>query len=495
MVSLLLSARHALVHVLRDRSDLHTRNIFFRAPDLYRLSTDELYERFGTPNENPVTRLDGGPLDATVPSHAIPPLWVGKVCEDVTETDLMIADFGEAYIARDTSPETLNTHILLCPPEHLLKTESIGMPADIWTLACTLFEVLGDSHLFEGFCPDEDAVMCEHVSALGKPSEDWWKAWENRGMYFNEDGSWVPAPRRHSPKSRPLEMRIAQMGRGGDEGFTKAEQDALLRLLKGMLAYDPKERFKIVDVVHSEWMEKFGRPAMAVSGIEAPLQSPTEAEEAAIAATRTEMSLQSSTKEERPAIAAIGTEGSLQSSTEVKKPATSALGNEGLLPSSTETEKPGITALGTEGSHQPFAEVEKPATSAIGTEGSLGSSTNTAKSPYERLLEGSKDLEIERLETPTESSPTRTEKSANENTHEGAKNLKVERLETPTELSSTETEKSPYERLLKESQDLKTERLETPAESSTTKIEKSPNEDSPEEAKNLEVERIVTRAF
>lgn len=190
------------------------------------------------------------------------PLWIGKGCEDVTDTDLVIADFGEAYLAEELSPPTLNTPILLCPPEVLLKTGTIGKPADIWTLACTIFEILGDSTLFEGFLPDPDKTMSEIVSALGKPPETLWKAWEGRHEYFHEDGSWVPSPRGYSRSSRTLDMRISQMGRAGDDNFTKAEQDALFQLLSGMLTYDPQERFTIADVVGSEWMERFGKPAM-----------------------------------------------------------------------------------------------------------------------------------------------------------------------------------------------------------------------------------------
>ncbi|KAL8982760.1 MAG: hypothetical protein Q9177_005173 [Variospora cf. flavescens] len=392
--------------------DLHTRNIFFRAPDVERLCPDELYQLVGPPTAKPVERLDGGPLGAGVPPYTVWPLSIGKGCEDVTDTDLMIADFGEAYVARDTSPERLNTPILLCPPEWLLKTETVGMPADIWTLACTVYDVLGEANLFEGFWPDEDAVMCEVVSALGKPSEGLWRAWENRHDYFNEDGSWVPEPRKHSAMSRPLDMRIAQMGRAGDENFTKAEQDALLQLLKGMLAYHPKERFTITDVVHSEWMERFGKPA----------------------------------------IATLETKSSPQPATEMEKPAEGALGIEVSLPSSTEAEKSPKEDL-----------LEESKDSKVGR--SLQTSTEMEKSSYKNLLEESKDLRIERLETPMELPCTEGEKSLNEEIHVEAKDPEGERIEIPKTLSHIEIEKSHSKVSLEEVRDVKVERMETLAKS------------------------------
>lgn len=187
---------------------------------------------------------------------------MGKACEDVNDTNLMIADFGEAYVANEKSPHTLNTPVLFCPPEMLLKTGTIGMPADIWALACTIFEILGTSTLFESFLPNPDQVIAEMVDALGTPSETAWKAWENRQEFFHEDGSQLPSPRGCPQNSRPLNMRISQMRREEDDNFTKAEQDALFQLLRGMLTYDPQERFTIADVVGSEWMEKFGKPAI-----------------------------------------------------------------------------------------------------------------------------------------------------------------------------------------------------------------------------------------
>ncbi|KAL8930419.1 MAG: hypothetical protein Q9208_000603 [Pyrenodesmia sp. 3 TL-2023] len=242
--------------------DLYTGNILFTMPNIDGLSTEELFQQFGPPTEQPVKRCDGGPIDAAAPPYAVVPLWTGQACEDVTDANLKIADFGEAYVASEKSPQTLNTPILFCPPEMLLKTGTIGMPADIWALACTIFEILGTSTLFESFLPNPDQVIAEMIDALGPPSETAWNAWGNRQDFFREDGSWILSPRGHPRSSRPLDMRISQMRREEDRNFTRAEQDALLELLRGMLTYDPQARFTIADVVRSEWMEKYGKPAI-----------------------------------------------------------------------------------------------------------------------------------------------------------------------------------------------------------------------------------------
>lgn len=398
------------MHHLISNLDLHTRNIFFKISDVDRLSAGELYQRLHPPKERPIERIDKGPLGVGVPPYAVEPLWIGESCEHVTNTELMIADFGEAYIASEKTPQALNTPVILCPPEALLKICTIGMPADIWALACAIFEILGDRVLFECW-PDPDATLTEIVSAIGQPSETLWKAWQNRHEHFNEDGSWKPSKRGKARMSRPLDVRIAQMRRG-DQGFTEAEQDALLQLLKGMLTWDPEERLTIADVVHSEWMEKFGKPA----------------------------------------IATLKTESSPQPATEMEKPAEGTLGIEVSLPSSAEAEKSPKEDL-----------LEESKDSKIGR--SLQTSTEMEKSSYENLFEESKDLRIERLETPMELPCTEREKSLNEDILVEAKNPEVERIERPKTPSHIEIEKSHSKVSLEEVRDVKVERMETLAKS------------------------------
>ncbi|KAL8824482.1 MAG: hypothetical protein Q9170_008140 [Blastenia crenularia] len=261
--------------------DLHTNNVLLQLPNIDKLSTDELYQRYYTTVQQSVTRIDGNPLDNTVPPYTVVPMRTAIACEDVTDANILIADFGEAYLANNESRPRLNTPVLLCPPEALLGKGIIGMPADIWTLACTLFEVLGKSTLFEAFGGDPDTVVKEMVSALGKPDEPWWSAWQNRDKFFREDGSWVPSPRGYERKSRALEERIAKTRRKGED-FDEAEKDALVKMMAGMLKWAPEDRVKIEDVLSSEWMERYGKPAIAALSQEPVVDTTPKADEAPI---------------------------------------------------------------------------------------------------------------------------------------------------------------------------------------------------------------------
>lgn len=80
--------------------DLHLGNLLLRFPSaLDNVSEEELYEIYRAPEPETVVREDGKPLEQGVPLHVIPPVWLGKPCEDVTpsEANLLLADFGVAF--------------------------------------------------------------------------------------------------------------------------------------------------------------------------------------------------------------------------------------------------------------------------------------------------------------------------------------------------------------------------------------------------------------
>lgn len=72
-------------------------------------------------------------------------------------------------------------------------------------LGCTLYNLLGQCDLFEGFMPDEDHVIVEMISTLGSLPKRWWGHWQKKADFFLQDGSWkADTHRAHAPWSRPL---------------------------------------------------------------------------------------------------------------------------------------------------------------------------------------------------------------------------------------------------------------------------------------------------
>ncbi|KAJ5704292.1 kinase domain-containing protein [Penicillium malachiteum] len=165
------------------------------------------------------------------------------------DPEIMISDYGTAFIVEKTPSSTLYTSALYSPPE-VLFNEPITRPtaADIWTLGISLYEILGERPLFETISSDPGDVIGDIINTLGRPPERWWDSWVRRSELFKEAGSWVDNFSRIStPEFRPLRQRLWEMGRGETDQTCEwdvagGELDALEGFLRAMLAFEPAER-------------------------------------------------------------------------------------------------------------------------------------------------------------------------------------------------------------------------------------------------------------
>ncbi|KAL4783312.1 kinase-like domain-containing protein [Aspergillus varians] len=247
--------------------DLHARNILLRLDDIDCMSTQEIYERFGKPFKVSIRRMDKAPIGQEAPTHAIIPMDTIVPSNRVKDCRVKITDFGTSFLTSDCkAPTTLHTPTTLLPPEAFFN-DPINVSADIWTLGCTLYDILGERPLFETWAGDPDDVLGEMVSTLGPFPARWWQKWENRPVFFLDDGRWNPKFNRiQTPEFRSLDQRMWTMGRGKTSEtceFEEAEMDSLRSLLAAMLAYEPSERVTAEGALESEYMRRWGRPALA----------------------------------------------------------------------------------------------------------------------------------------------------------------------------------------------------------------------------------------
>lgn len=268
--------------------DLHLGNVMFQFPasaGIDNLSPEQFYERFGRPNVFPVKRRDGKPLRPGVPEQVMWDAWLGCASEDIPLADcaVSLADFGEAYMVTPpvasssqekqqqqqqmkTPPPECHTPQRLRPPEARFAPWELGPASDVWTLACAVFEVAGANPLFFGsFFLTEDSVTEDWVDALGRLPDEWWSRWDARAENFTEDGERLdhadddvrgPIERRFERRSQDLRRKEGMDEWGGEE------VSALLGMLEAMLKYRPAERISVAQVLETEWMVRWGTPAM-----------------------------------------------------------------------------------------------------------------------------------------------------------------------------------------------------------------------------------------
>lgn len=230
---------------------------------MHRLSTQDLYEKYGAPFVEPVIRLDRRPLMPGIPVTALPPVWLGKPSEDfiATEAKLMLKDFGEAYSPYAEVRNFSNTIQSFVPPEAIFEARNgLSFPADIWTMACAIWAIMAQRPLFEEGKVGADGVTAEQMDVLGEFPLDWWNSWHSRHEYFDDSG--YPVDDRDM---MTLEARLENLIQKPrlDAGFTGMEPDeklAFMDMIRSMLKFRPEERARTPEILECDWIVKWAMP-------------------------------------------------------------------------------------------------------------------------------------------------------------------------------------------------------------------------------------------
>ncbi|TWU73014.1 hypothetical protein ED733_000097 [Metarhizium rileyi] len=247
--------------------DLHLGNVLLRLPpEFHSWSDEELLEHCGEPEVERVQTFDDKPIPPGVPPVAILPIWfpmarINKL--SLSDAHIVLADFGESYRPSEESKLECCTPVHARPPEAWFEpTKPKAFSSDIWTLACTVWATIAQRSLFETFWCTEDTVTGMQVQALGKLPDEWWEKWDARSKDFTEDGQPI------RPDNGPVHTFDYQFEDAIQEGrrrykmetMDSAEKEALLAMLRPMLAYRPEQRCSVRDVLDSEWMTRYAMP-------------------------------------------------------------------------------------------------------------------------------------------------------------------------------------------------------------------------------------------
>jgi hypothetical protein len=94
----------------------------------------------------PHQNQSGQPVESSIPSSIVLPIWLEKASEEFSppEARVFLGDFGEAY--RPSREYRYHSHapMSFIPPEARFEPEcGLSFSADIWTLACSIWIILG----------------------------------------------------------------------------------------------------------------------------------------------------------------------------------------------------------------------------------------------------------------------------------------------------------------------------------------------------------------
>lgn len=238
-------------------ADLKPSNILLQIANIDSWTEDELFERLGRPETEPLLLWSREPPGPSAPSHMVQPVSMAVLDRCYLTDEVKIIDFGESFDLR-APPQKLGTPAHYCSPE-LLLDEGAGAASDVWALACTIYEIQTGPELFEpGY--DADDAITQFVLLLGKMPEPWWSGWENRKWLFDDDGD-LKDPQSARVSTFPAILSdVHQMADPTPEAtvtLSEEEMEACTDLLKKMLKYRPEERISAAEALAHRWFSQF----------------------------------------------------------------------------------------------------------------------------------------------------------------------------------------------------------------------------------------------
>jgi serine/threonine protein kinase len=249
--------------LLTTNSDLHEANILLRLPhSIDNITLNQLYEKHGQPRREPITRLDGQPLDPWVPTHGVVPIWFGEESNTISlaNSRIFLTDFGKSFQPA-VDARLSHTPLLLRSPELLLDPSlPVSFPDEIWSLACAVFFIMGQRPPFESWFPTEDVFLDEHVDALCRSPKELWTRWSNRNGKFDDQLQRIDGRPRRLLEER-LEYSIQEPRRDWNMAeMSEEEKHDFLVLIRSMLSFEPENRPSAQQVLESRWMQKWANP-------------------------------------------------------------------------------------------------------------------------------------------------------------------------------------------------------------------------------------------
>ncbi|KAI0386330.1 kinase-like protein [Hypomontagnella monticulosa] len=271
--------------------DLKPANILMRLQGIDGLSKSEILELTGEPELATIETVSEEQSQSHAPEYCVPRI-PSEWCDDFVSKTIAITDLGEAFHI-DNTPKTTGIPTLYAAPEILFEGVP-GFSSDIWSLACTIYEIKENRPLFGSLWgsgtdniltemghylgplpePYRTVYRKQRLAYLGKPTEDE----SNAGLDLQtekEDGGHIEiyeseaqGPDDMCPfeetlgRERQLHRDIPNSEHLPPEKqqetityrYPKNDVLMLADLLRGMLKYDPAKRIDIDAVSNHPWL-------------------------------------------------------------------------------------------------------------------------------------------------------------------------------------------------------------------------------------------------
>lgn len=156
---------------------------------------------------------------------------------------------------------------MIRPPEAFFEPMTpLSFASDIWSLGCTIFELLAHRSLIDGILTPQDEITAQQVHLQRPLPSEWWDNWEQRFKWFDEAGRPLSNERDIWKWDRRFEQWVQEPRQScGMSVIDEDEKAALFELLHWMLAWRPRERPNAAEVLNMAWMKRWALPAYEAS--------------------------------------------------------------------------------------------------------------------------------------------------------------------------------------------------------------------------------------
>ncbi|KAG2368898.1 kinase-like domain-containing protein [Suillus spraguei] len=249
MLGLAYLHQEAVVH-----GNIHFGNIGFQIPGIDQYTEVKMYRLIREPKLISVI-----PHYHSVPSGSLPKYLVAtpetahfmpEVFAEILKDKLTveIIDFGNASRLPNERPlEHPDMPRIIRPPEvtfYKLSDGQVkdewGLPSDVWSMACTIFEIAFSGVMFIGGSDDDNTLIHETMKLVG-PLPEPWKPYWNSKRFEDSDGNFMIDPDATWKERCPAEQN------DGNSAVTVVD------LLRDMLRWKPMARPTAADLLRHPW--------------------------------------------------------------------------------------------------------------------------------------------------------------------------------------------------------------------------------------------------
>lgn len=241
--------------------DLTTSNVLLKIEPIDQLSEDDIYERFGRPVKDNLSRLTQSQDPNSAPEYVVESIDLGKSHPHMLTGDITIIDFGDSFMADTPPADGIGTPAGYQAPEVLFGALP-GKASDMWALACTLYEIRAGSTLFAGDFGSDYEALEEIVKTLGELPEPLHEKWKKE---YEPDEDLVAGSSSLADRIREIGAYDEESGPGPDHRLTidlfekphtaaSGEESLLMKdLLENLLKFNPDERLSVNQICEHQW--------------------------------------------------------------------------------------------------------------------------------------------------------------------------------------------------------------------------------------------------